>query len=47
MGVPYLFLGDEKFKTQIDKQLQRRVSPQPRGGDRRSKSYHEQIKKEQ
>ena len=40
-------LGDEKFKAQIEKQLQRRVSPQPRGGDRRSKNYHAQNKKDQ
>jgi len=40
-------LGDEKFKTQIEDQLKRRASPLPRGGDRKSKTYHKQKKQDQ
>ena len=34
-------LGDHRFKEQIERQTGRRSSPQPRGGDRKSKSYRE------
>ncbi|PCJ41641.1 MAG: transposase [Alphaproteobacteria bacterium] len=38
-------LGDERFKQQIAQTLGRRVTPKPRGGDRKSKAYHEKSKK--
>lgn len=34
-------LGDEKFKDRMAGQMQRRVSPKSRGGDRKSKAYRE------
>ena len=34
-------LGDSQFKQKIEKQLNRRVTPLPRGGDRKSKAYTE------
>jgi putative transposase len=33
--------GDVKFKQQIELQMGRRVSPIPKGGDRKSKKYLE------
>ena len=36
-------LGSSQFKQKIEKQLNRRVAPLPRGGDRKSKNYKEQI----
>jgi len=32
-------LGSEQFKRKIEQKLQRRTTPLPRGGDRRSKRY--------
>ena len=32
-------LGDDRFKQQIEKQTNRRVEPQSRGGDRKSEAY--------
>ncbi len=32
-------LGNERFKDNVDKLLNRRVQPKPRGGDRRSESF--------
>ena len=32
-------LGDDGFKAQIEKQAGRRVSPEQRGGDRKSEKY--------
>lgn len=40
-------LGNEQFKQQVARTLARRVTPKPRGGDRKSKTYHEKIKKSQ
>ncbi len=37
-------LGDSKFKESVAQQLARRVTPLPKGGDRKSRKYHEQIK---
>ena len=36
-------LGSDKFKQQIEAQLQRRVQPSQRGGDRKSKAYREKT----
>lgn len=36
-------LGDNRFKEQIERQTGRRVSPQQRGGDRRSKAYRQHL----
>ncbi len=38
-------LGNEQFKQQIARTLERRVAPKQRGGDRKSKAYHEKTKK--
>jgi len=38
-------LGDENFKLQIEEQIHRRCSPQQRGGDHKSKEYHENKSK--
>lgn len=32
-------LGNEKFKQQTEVQVGRRISPLPRGGDKKSKKY--------
>ncbi|MEM7206774.1 MAG: transposase [Pseudomonadota bacterium] len=32
-------LGNDRFKTKIEDQIERRVSPRQRGGDRKSKGY--------
>lgn len=37
-------LGDNRFKVQIEQQLNRRVAPLPRGGDRKSVRYLDSIK---
>jgi putative transposase len=34
-------LGDGYFKEKIERQMNRRASPKPRGGDRKSKAYKE------
>jgi putative transposase len=39
-------LGNDRFKQQIESQTKRRVEPQSRGGDRKSRVYHE-IKRNQ
>jgi putative transposase len=36
-------LGDNRFKAQIEAQTGRRVSPQQRGGDRKSAAYQCRI----
>lgn len=36
-------LGSERFKHRIQKQLDRRVTPKPRGGDRKSEQYRQQV----
>jgi len=38
-------LGDEQFKKQIEVQAGRRASPTPRGGDRKSSNYKQNLKK--
>jgi len=35
-------LGSDRFKAKIEQQLQRRVSPLPRGGDRKSRQFKSQ-----
>jgi REP-associated tyrosine transposase len=35
-------LGSERFKTRIQRQLERRVAPAARGGDRKSEQYRKQ-----
>ena len=37
-------LGSDRFKRRIEKQLERRASPQSRGGDRKSEKYRHQVK---
>lgn len=37
-------LGSERFKRQVESQINRRVEPAPRGGDRKSEKFHEQAK---
>ena len=37
-------LGNDHFKNKVEKQLERRVKPKMRGGDRKSKEYHEKSK---
>jgi len=37
-------LGSERFKRQVEKQVNRRVEPANRGGDRKSKKFREQVK---
>jgi putative transposase len=36
-------LGDNRFKQQIEEQTGRRASPLPRGGDKKSKTYKDNI----
>ena len=36
-------LGSERFKRQVEKQVNRRVEPTNRGGDRKSKKFREQA----
>jgi len=40
-------LGNDRFRAEIEQMTDRRASPLPRGGDRRSKKYKEQMKKKQ
>ncbi len=40
-------LGSDKFKSQIESQLTRRVTPSTRGGDRRSLAFKSQQKNQQ
>jgi putative transposase len=35
-------LGNERFREEIQAQLNRPAAPKPKGGDRRSKEYREQ-----
>ena len=37
-------LGDSKFKHSVTQELDRRVEPSPKGGDRKSKKYRETVK---
>jgi putative transposase len=37
-------LGDDRFKHHVETQLQRRVAPKVRGGDRKSASYRRQAR---
>ena len=37
-------LGSERFKRQVETQINRRVEPANRGGDRKSKKFREQVK---
>jgi putative transposase len=37
-------LDDEKFKQQIEMQIQRRVEPASRGGDRKSQAFRDKTK---
>ena len=37
-------LGNDRFKKKVEKHLERRVTPKTRGGDRKSKEYHEKSK---
>jgi len=37
-------LGNERFKMQVETLLQRQVTPKLRGGDRKSKKYHDRKK---
>jgi len=39
-------LGSGKFKDQIEEQLGRRVSPLPRGGDKKSQNYQDKNKQD-
>jgi len=32
-------LGDDRFRARVEKRLNRRVSPKPKGGDRKSEAY--------
>ncbi len=36
-------LGSSRFKEQIERKLNRRVAPLPRGGDRKSEAYRDSI----
>jgi putative transposase len=36
-------LGNDRFRAAIERQLNRRPAPRPRGGDRRSRSYRERT----
>jgi putative transposase len=38
-------IGNDRFRSEIEQMTGRRASPQPRGGDRRSKKYTKQVKK--
>lgn len=40
-------LGSDRFKKQIQKKLNRRIEPLPRGGDRKSRAYRDSIPKDQ
>jgi len=37
-------LGSQYFKDKIERQLNRRISPLPKGGDRKSAAYRERAK---
>jgi putative transposase len=37
-------LGSDRFKNKVEKQLERRVTPKVRGGDRKSKEYREKAR---
>ncbi|PHS31697.1 MAG: transposase [Methylophaga sp.] len=37
-------LGSQHFKNKIEQQLNRRINPLPKGGDRKSAAYRERIK---
>lgn len=37
-------LGSERFKRQVETQINRRVEPANRGGDRKSKKFREKVK---
>ena len=37
-------LGSQHFKDQIEQQLNRRINPLPKGGDRKSAAYRERMK---
>lgn len=37
-------LGNDRFKARIEKQLNRRVAPKPKGGDRKSEDYQQKPK---
>ncbi|MET0103441.1 MAG: transposase [Sedimenticola sp.] len=37
-------LGNDRFKQKIERELDRQVTPKPRGGDRKSKAYQESRK---
>ena len=37
-------LGNDRFKEMIEVKLARAAAPKPRGGDRKSKQYHDSIK---
>ena len=36
-------LGDDRFKAMIELKLARAATPQPRGGDRKSRAYRESV----
>ena len=40
-------LGGQHFKDNIEQQLNRQIQPLPRGGDRKSAAYREQVKMNQ
>ena len=36
-------LGDDRFKDKIERLLNRRARSKPKGGDKKSKAYKEQV----
>jgi putative transposase len=38
-------IGNDRFRSEIEQMTNRRASPKPRGGDRKSKKYKDQVKK--
>ena len=39
-------LADDRFRAKVEALLDRRVTPRPRGGDRRSRDYRESINRD-